>query len=151
MTMRRDAMVMLGILAFMAVGFVAGCHDRTVVVRREPAVVYMPPPAPEVVYVQQAPPAVIYEPVPRLQPGFIWIEGYWNWDRTRYVWVKGHSERLPHERAIWIAPKYERTDRGIRYEPGHWADRGGPGGPGGPPMKGGPGGPGGPPPKVMPR
>ncbi|ORT83451.1 hypothetical protein B7G54_24345 [Burkholderia puraquae] len=35
-------------------------------------------------------PAPLDEPQPTHLPGFVWIGGYWHWDGTQWVWIKGH-------------------------------------------------------------
>jgi hypothetical protein len=42
--------------------------------------------------------------------GYIWVDGYYRWDRGAYVWVRGH---------------WERERRGFTWQPGHWERRGG--------------------------
>lgn len=61
----------------------------------------------ERVYVRTGPPAARVEVI-GVAParGYVWVGGYWNWDRRAYVWVPGR----------WVAPA-----RGYhRWQPGHW-------------------------------
>lgn len=61
----------------------------------------------ERVYVRAAPPAMRVEVV-GVAPGprYVWVPGYWNWDRRAYVWMPGR----------WVVPA-----RGYRvWRPGHW-------------------------------
>jgi hypothetical protein len=61
-----------------------------------------------VVEVESEPPpprVVHYE----ARPGFIWIEGRWNWRGGRWVWADGY---------------YERERAGYIYAPGRWERRG---------------------------
>jgi hypothetical protein len=61
-----------------------------------------------VVEVEQEPPpprVVHYE----ARPGFIWIQGRWNWNGGRWVWADG---------------RYERERVGYIYAPGRWERRG---------------------------
>lgn len=62
-----------------------------------------------VVEVDSDPPPPRYEEVV-VRPGFIWINGHWNWDGGRWVWMGGH---------------YERERAGYAWEPGRWEVRGG--------------------------
>jgi len=58
-------------------------------------------------------------------PEFIWVPGYYLYDRDEYRWVPGSWQRPPHPGAYWIAPRY--AHRGDRYGfvAGRWGDRGG--------------------------
>ena len=72
------------------------------------------------------PPASIVEPMPILQPGYVWAPGYWAWHGDRHIWM--------HGRAIMQRPGYqwqpdvweERNDRYYRH-PGRWGREDGPG------------------------
>jgi hypothetical protein len=110
----------VGIGCLVAAVVMAGC--KTVIVRDEPQpVVYTT--APEPVIVQQGPPPVIVEQVPPSPgPGYVWIGGYQHWDRDHWIWVHGRYDRPPHAGAIWVQPRYENFDRGVRYHPGHWEE-----------------------------
>ncbi len=93
-----------------------GCYPRETV--------YVGQPQPEYVIVREAPPRVIRERRPsRPSRGHIWIDGNWHWDGQRYVWQNGRWALPPHERAVWVPPRYERDDRGYRYMPGGWGER----------------------------
>ncbi len=35
------------------------------------------------------PPPVRYDPMPAPRSGYVWVEGYWNWNGGAYVWVPG--------------------------------------------------------------
>lgn len=61
------------------------------------------------VYVETEPPAPrveYYDP----RPGYVFIQGRWNWNGGQWVWMGGHWER-------------ERV--GYYWEPGRWDHRGG--------------------------
>jgi hypothetical protein len=49
------------------------------------------------------------------RPGYVWVNGYWNWNRDRYHWRNGYyvAERPGYHyvQSSW---------RGRRYQPGHW-------------------------------
>ncbi len=53
-------------------------------------------------------------------PGYYWVPGYYDWNGGRYAWVAGSWARPPHERAVWVAPRYERRGRGWYYHRGFW-------------------------------
>lgn len=71
-----------------------------------------------------APPPPQYEPVPVLQPGYVWVPGYWQWRDGRYVWRRGYREHgRPgyHWRGRDRDWDHGRRDRDDRYHcpPGH--------------------------------
>jgi WXXGXW repeat (2 copies) len=69
---------------------------------------YVSGPTVAVVEVEEEPPpprVVHYD----YRPGFIWIEGRWNWRGGRWVWMDG---------------RYERERVGYVYAPGRWERRG---------------------------
>lgn len=94
--------------------------------RREPAYEESEPryvkQQPQYVVVPQAPPPVIVErrPAPPSE-AYVWIDGYWNWDNTRYTWQRGRYVVPPDRDAVWVAPRYDRDTHGYRYSPGQWA------------------------------
>jgi hypothetical protein len=91
--------------------------------RREPVHVAQPQPQQEYVIVREAPPPPVVERRPSAPSReYIWIDGYWNWNGDKYVWERGHWARPPRERTVWVAPRYERHERGYRYTPGQWRE-----------------------------
>jgi hypothetical protein len=54
--------------------------------------------------------------------GYLWVPGYWDWGvNSSWAWVPGAWQRPPHERAVWVAPRYHLGRRSHwRYERGHW-------------------------------
>ena len=70
-----------------------------------------PPPAPRVVRVLP----------PKPGPEFMWVEGYWYPEGTRYKWHAGYWTRPPYAGARWIAPHHD----GQQFYAGYWdGDRG---------------------------
>ena len=64
--------------------------------------------APAVVEVDSEPPPPRYEEVV-VRPGFVWIQGRWNYEGGRWVWMNG---------------RYERERAGYAWAPGRWEMRG---------------------------
>ena len=87
----------------------------------QPEVVYEPPPpAPEPVYVEQAPPEPIVEVRPALPfAGAIWLPGFWTWHGHHHVWVGGHYS-APRAGYRWEGARWEREGGRYRYLPGRW-------------------------------
>jgi len=75
----------------------------------------------QVVYVTREPPPARVEVV-TTRPGveFVWVPGYWSWERNDYAWAPGRWERAPHARAVWVAGRWRRDRRGWYFSPGHW-------------------------------
>ena len=44
---------------------------------------------------------------------------YWD-DGYLWVWVPGHYELRPRERAVWVRGHWDHTDRGWVWTAGHW-------------------------------
>ena len=59
------------------------------------------------------PPAVVYEEAPPPRVGYVWAQGYWDYDHGHHVWRKGHWE---HERKgqHWRDGAWTEHD-------GHWS------------------------------
>ncbi|MBZ5589200.1 MAG: hypothetical protein LAO05_11625 [Acidobacteriia bacterium] len=52
-------------------------------------------------------------------PGYVWIEGYWEWHH-RWVWQPGRWTAPPHASATWERGRWEHGARGWRWHRGHW-------------------------------
>ena len=66
-----------------------------------------PPPAPaETVVVAPA-------------PGYIWVDGEWQWNGA-WIWAGGHWVYPPYPRAVWIRGSWYRGPHGYYRISGHW-------------------------------
>ena len=93
-------------------------REERVVVQQQPQYVE---PQPQYVIVQEAPPPMMVERrPPPPSAGYLWIDGYWNWDNQRYSWQAGRYVVPPQADVVWVAPRYDRDARGYRYSPGQW-------------------------------
>jgi len=83
------------------------------------------PPIPhmEIHIAHSAPPHVRAE-VRTTSPGagYVWVNGFWNWDGGQWVWLPGRWERPASVDVTWVDPHYYREEGGWRYEPGHWSN-----------------------------
>ncbi|BDC53083.1 hypothetical protein F183_A53980 [Bryobacterales bacterium F-183] len=80
-----------------------------------PVRVYAPPPPPPAYYGGYG--YNVYRRPPMPGPGFVWIDGYYNWaPRGGYAWRPGYWAARPHPRAYWVAPRYHRGG----YIGGYW-------------------------------
>jgi len=52
-------------------------------------------------------------------PGYVWIGGYWNWDRG-YHWVPGSWARPPRPHAVWVPGRAHYDHGRYYYERGRW-------------------------------
>jgi hypothetical protein len=72
-------------------------------------------------FIQIAPPPPPRErPGPPPEPGFVWINGYQNWDGRGYAWIPGHYERAPRPRAVWVPHHWAHQRGGWMMVEGHW-------------------------------
>ncbi len=53
-------------------------------------------------------------------PGYVWIEGAWDWRGGRNYWTPGRWVRPPRSRAIWLPGHWVRERRGSYWRPGYW-------------------------------
>ncbi len=92
-----------------------------------PSVFPPPPPLPPlpsvralIVPVPPPPPrraVVVRQPA----PGYVWLDGYWDYRGSAWGWVAGHWGRPPAVSVRWIRPQYVKVDHGWRYVPAHWS------------------------------
>ena len=72
------------------------------------------------VYVRTGPPPLRREVIVASPgPGYIWVPGYYRYDRGAYVWVGGRYERPPRGRARWVPGHWQNSRRGLYYVQGH--------------------------------
>ena len=64
-----------------------------------------PPPAPRA-----------YRVPPQPGPDFVWVEGYWYPQGSRYTWHNGYWTRPPYQGAYWVEPYHV----GGKYYAGRW-------------------------------
>ena len=72
-------------------------------------------------YVNAAPPAPqaeFYGAAPG--PGYVWVNGYWNWGGSRYVWAPGRWQRPPRRHARWEAGRWENRYGRYVFRQGRW-------------------------------
>ena len=73
-------------------------------------------------YVNSMPPEPLYETM-TTSPGYgyVWIDGYWNWNGYEWVWANGRwvTEQSGY---VYVQPYYDWDDSGRNvYYPGHWS------------------------------
>ena len=71
------------------------------------------------VVIKIAPPPARVEIVPVQHHGYTWAPGYWGWQRTQYVWVKGHPMRT-RSGYTWAPDRWNQVDNRHEFQPGHW-------------------------------
>jgi hypothetical protein len=73
------------------------------------------------VYVRTGPPPLRREVIVTSPgQGYVWVPGYYRYDRSSYVWVAGRYERPPRGRARWVQGHWQNSRRGWYYVEGHW-------------------------------
>lgn len=94
----------LGAIGLLA-GTLTGCGGAYVAYSGPPA----PPPPRASGYVGVAP-----------GPGYVWVDGYYDWGGRSYVWVPGRWLRPPRPRAVWVPGRFVQHGRGHQWVRGHW-------------------------------
>jgi len=67
------------------------------------------------------PPPPRYGPVgyaPRA--GYVWCDGYWDYQPRGWVWAPGAWRRPPHPRARWVPGYWQPYRGGYRFRAGFW-------------------------------
>ena len=70
---------------------------------------YGPPPPPRYGPVGYAPRA-----------GYVWCDGYWDYQPRGWVWAPGAWRRPPHPRARWVPGYWQPYRGGYRFRAGFW-------------------------------
>jgi hypothetical protein len=91
-------------VALLAMGITAGAPFTA----SAATLIVAPPPAP---IVEVRPPAPA--------PGWVWMDGYWNWSGGRHVWIRGRWV-APHPGYHWVGHHWVHEHDGWRLEEGHW-------------------------------
>jgi hypothetical protein len=82
---------------------------------------FLAPAHAEVVVHTKPPHAVSERPPAPPGPGYMWINGYQQWDGSKFVWQPGHWQKPPREHAIWMGARWEKTPQGYVFIDGWWA------------------------------
>jgi YXWGXW repeat-containing protein len=71
------------------------------------------------------PPPDRYEVVPAPRSGYVWANGYWHWNGSRHVWVRGtyYRERPGY---VYYSPRWVENNGRWEYHSRRW-DRDGDG------------------------
>jgi len=56
-------------------------------------------------------------------PDFVWMEGYWNLNGSRWAWAPGRWARPPRPHSHWQPGRWERHNNGWRFHQGRWRHR----------------------------
>ncbi|MGF1469198.1 MAG: YXWGXW repeat-containing protein [Sandaracinaceae bacterium] len=114
--MRERLLASALILGASALG---GCYAQGSVTVRSSATFRTSPP--RVVVVRSVPPVRTVEVVkpPRPADDAVWVDGYYRWSGTAWIWVGGHWER---NRAgyYWVPPVADDREDAIAYHAGYW-------------------------------
>lgn len=73
----------------------------------------------EVIVVHKAPPAPMREVVPAARRGYEWVPGYWSWNGRRYVWERGHYEKV-RVGYVYQRPEWRQDRKGWYLDRGGW-------------------------------
>jgi hypothetical protein len=73
------------------------------------------------VIIRTAPPPPVVERMgPPMQPGWVWVGGYYRWNGRRYIWTPGHWVAPPRPRAVWVPGRWVPRAGGWVWMPGSW-------------------------------
>jgi len=72
------------------------------------------------VVIQVAPPRYVEHRERMPGPGYVWINGYQNWNGSGYVVVPGRWEMPPRRHARWVAHRWVHRRGGYVMVEGHW-------------------------------
>jgi hypothetical protein len=76
--------------------------------------------APGAVMADSQPPAPLEEePLDQPGDGYVWTDGYWNWDGDEWDWTSG-SWMVPPLGEVFVPPSYYAYGGGCLYVPGRW-------------------------------
>ncbi len=53
-------------------------------------------------------------------PGFVWVDGFWDWRGGRWAWVGGSWRRPPRAGAVWVPNRWVPAGHRYRLERGYW-------------------------------
>lgn len=53
-------------------------------------------------------------------PGYVWRDGYYNWNADRYYWQPGGWVRAPRPTAYWVAPGWYKHRGRNHWRQGYW-------------------------------
>lgn len=98
-----------------------GASDRLVNFMINTPNTITPAPPTTVVYSDSPPPAPAQPAVIAPGPGYVWVNGYWQWNGAGWVWVGGQWAYPPWPGAVWVGGYWYRGPwGGWRYHAGHW-------------------------------
>jgi hypothetical protein len=73
------------------------------------------------IVVRVSPPRMVVQKRERSPgPGYVWVQGYQNWDGRSHVWVPGRWERPPQPRGRWQPHHWVHRRDGWVLVEGHW-------------------------------
>jgi hypothetical protein len=53
-------------------------------------------------------------------PHYVWVPGYYAYNRTTYVWVDGSYRVPPRGRKSYVQGNWQQTPKGYKRGKGHW-------------------------------
>ena len=87
---------------------------------------YVAPVGIDAEYEVGGPPPVVQEEavVPTPGAGYVWINGYWDWDvgRHHWAWSSGRWEQPPKRGQRWTPSHFETRNGKHYYRRGRWHD-----------------------------
>jgi hypothetical protein len=53
-------------------------------------------------------------------PGYVWINGFYDYSGGSWVWRHGYWAQPPYPNAVWISPFWEHDHDRYRFHRGYW-------------------------------
>jgi hypothetical protein len=72
------------------------------------------------IMVETAPPAAKVTAPPTPKVGYVWSQGYWNWNGKAYVWTEGSWVAVAEPAKKWIPPTWTQEGTKWYFTAGHW-------------------------------
>jgi hypothetical protein len=60
------------------------------------------------------------------RPGYVWVEGHWDWYDDHWVWSEGYWVN-EEPGSLWVQGVWLTVEGGYSWRPGHWQATGPPG------------------------
>jgi len=74
-----------------------------------------------VVYAERRPPPDRVEVIVASPgPDYVWMRGYWRWERNDYYWFPGRWERPHHGYHRWVPGHWSQKHHRWYWVEGHW-------------------------------
>ena len=53
-------------------------------------------------------------------PHYVWVPGYYSYNRSTYIWVDGSYQVPPRGRTTYVQGRWQQGPKGYKRSRGHW-------------------------------